>query len=94
MRIQIRNWFTWDKWEKMLVTKAEPIPESLLEISNDLQNLSSSGAEIYDEAENFIFEPILSNGPNGVKNYSASFIKKFGPLSVYHPVCCNIKESM
>ena len=94
MRIQIRNWFTWDNWEKMLVTKAEPIPESLLEISNDLQNLSSSGAEIYDEAENFIFEPILTNEPNGVKNYSASFIKKFGSPSVYHPVCCKIKESL
>ena len=71
-----------------------PIPESLLEISNDLQNLSSSGAEIYDEAENFIFEPILTNEPNGAKNYSASFIKKFGSPSVYHPVCCKIKESL
>ena len=94
MRIQIRNWFTWDNSEKMLVTKAEPIPESLLEISNDLQNLSSSGAEIYDEAENFIFEPILTNEPNGSKNYSVSFIKKFGSPSVYHPVCCKIKESL
>ena len=26
MRIQIRNWFTWDNLEKMLVIKAEPIP--------------------------------------------------------------------
>ena len=78
----------------MLVTKAEPIPESLLEISNDLQNLSSSGAEIYDEAENFIFEPILTNKLNGAKNYSVSFIKKFGSPSDYHPVCCKIKESL
>jgi len=75
----------------MIVTKAEPLPESLLEICDDLQNLSSSGTEIYDETENFIFEPIR---PNGSKNYSVNFVKNFGSPSVYHPVCCKIKESL
>lgn len=78
----------------MILTKAEPLPESLLEICDDLKNLSSSGTKIYDETENFIFEPILTDRTNGSENSSVNFVKNFGSPSVYHPVCCKIKESL
>ena len=78
----------------MIVAKEDPVPDSLLEISNDLKKISSSGTEIYDDTQSFIFQPILSDGPNGVKIYSDYFIKHFGSPSVYHPVCCAIKKSL
>ena len=78
----------------MIVAKEEPVPKSLLEISNDLKNLSSSGTEIYVETENFVFQPILAEDSFGVKNYSYDFIANYGSPSVYHPVCCAIKKSV
>ena len=79
---------------KRIVTHAEPIPEELKSLSNELSTIYASEGKVERELQLNLFVPPTIKQSNGTEQNSSDFIRIYGQPSIFHPVCCGVKSRL